>query len=639
MNITLKRALAHFFPNPSFEFVYSEAVANAIDAGAKHINIAISLESFNKPETVKIVIVDDGVGFNNENFSRFSSLLEAKDEQHKGLGRLIYMGYFTNVDVVSYYDDNKLRTFVFNDEFSGKSKVEDLNEAHPSGTTLVFSGFTNTKFKSYDNLRPTSIKQQLLSQFLPRFIEKKRDGEEVRVEISLVVEEGNVAQRFTSGTAIINNDDIPAFEETTFQAQGLDMILRNFKLSYLIKKTEYGKERVSTDVVVDKRTIPFKILSEGSIPKYWDAIFLLESEFLNSKADDSRNDITLKGEERVALENIYREEVGKILEQKISDIRIRNTETVGRYTEKYPHLRGYFDDKTVGLVDYSKSIAMAQELFFKDQKEILDAKELTDQQYKKSLDHAGRILTEYILYREKIIEKIAAMDTSNQEKEIHNLIAPMQQTYQKADLFRDRFNTNAWLLDEKFMLYKYALSDENIKSLLDAVPVYGEKISDDVRPDLALVFSEDVNAVDHPVDVVVLELKKKGTEHLRTMEVVEQLRQRARRLLAYYPNKIQRMWFFGLVDFDDESLVSMEESWFPLYSTGTAYYKQEELYPIDAQLRRIGDKKFPVSLTVMSIDSFISDARARNEVFLKIIRGGIKEGCNSGPTSQQNESE
>ena len=37
MNITPKKVLAQFFPNPSFEFIYSEAVANAIDAGATRI--------------------------------------------------------------------------------------------------------------------------------------------------------------------------------------------------------------------------------------------------------------------------------------------------------------------------------------------------------------------------------------------------------------------------------------------------------------------------------------------------------------------------------------------------------------------------------------------------------------------------
>lgn len=625
MNITLKKAIAHFFPNPAFGMVYSEALANALDAGATTIEIAIKLEAFGKPQTLNIKIKDDGVGFNDENFRRFCSLLEAKDEQHKGLGRLIYMCYFENVGFTSVFEKGRQREFLFDESFSGANQIKEVPNDSFMGTLLDFKGCKSIQFKSYSDLRPSSIKKQLLGQFLPSFIELKKQGKEIKIVISLEVGQENASQDFRNSSAIIVNADIPDFVEIPFSAYGVDMIDRKFKLSYLIENADYGKEYVSTDVVVDGRTVPMKILQDGSIPPGWNAIFLLESQYLNTKVGDDRVGISLKHDERLALEDIFRTKVAEVLDEKISTIRERNTETVDRYTSKYPHLSGYFNSKIAGLVDYSKAVSMAQDAFFRDQKDILDATDLSDEQYKMSLDHASRILTEYILYREKIIQKIASMDATNREKEIHNLIVPMQESYKGTGLFKDRFRTNAWLIDEKFMLYKYALSDENIKNLLEGIGVTRQDVPEDLRPDLALVFSDDVDSCDHPVDVVVLELKKRGTDHLRTTEVIEQLKQRARRLLAYYPNKIQRMWFFGLVEIDDESIVSMEETWMPLYSTGTAYYKQEELYPIDAHLKRIGDKKFPVSMTIMSIDAFIGDAKARNEVFLRVVRGGIQE--------------
>ena len=47
MNIPIKEAIAHFFSNPSFDLIFSEAVANALDAGASDIKISISIKAYN----------------------------------------------------------------------------------------------------------------------------------------------------------------------------------------------------------------------------------------------------------------------------------------------------------------------------------------------------------------------------------------------------------------------------------------------------------------------------------------------------------------------------------------------------------------------------------------------------------------
>ena len=43
MRINIKNAIKLFFSNPSLEMVYFEAIANAIDAGASHIKITITI--------------------------------------------------------------------------------------------------------------------------------------------------------------------------------------------------------------------------------------------------------------------------------------------------------------------------------------------------------------------------------------------------------------------------------------------------------------------------------------------------------------------------------------------------------------------------------------------------------------------
>lgn len=72
MNIPIKEAIAHFFSNPSFDLIFSEAVANALDAGASDIKISISIKAYSKPETLKMTIEDNGIGFTDKNFIKFS---------------------------------------------------------------------------------------------------------------------------------------------------------------------------------------------------------------------------------------------------------------------------------------------------------------------------------------------------------------------------------------------------------------------------------------------------------------------------------------------------------------------------------------------------------------------------------------
>ena len=85
MEIGINEAIQHFFSTTSFNMVYSEALANALDAGANDISIEISIESYSKPETLEIRIRDNGEGFTDKNFAKFSELLKKSDKSHKGL--------------------------------------------------------------------------------------------------------------------------------------------------------------------------------------------------------------------------------------------------------------------------------------------------------------------------------------------------------------------------------------------------------------------------------------------------------------------------------------------------------------------------------------------------------------------------
>lgn len=625
MNIKIRSAIRHFFPNPSFTLVYSEAIANALDAGATQIVIDIKIKSFLDPQSLHLCISDNGAGFTDENFKRFSYLMDAKDKQHKGLGRLVFLEYFKSASFKSVFEKCKCRKFSFNDSFSGKSQIEDVAQEVDRGTTIEFGECSSARFNSYGDLRPSTIKQQLLAEFLPILIERKRTGKRFDVAVRLNVQQPNPDQDFLSSEEHLVPEDLPDFESVSLDVPGLDLLNSHCRMTFAVKTVDPRFHYVKTALVVDGRSVSFPLLKNDSIPQDAMAIFLLESDYFASKTDDSRKDLVLKYEERTAIELAFREKVAQVLTDKLPVIAERNQTTAQELRDRFPHLDGLFDENTAGIIDYEKAVRQAQERFFKEQKDILEATDMSEEQYCRSMNHAARVLAEYVLYREKMISKVESLRKDDPEASIHNLILPKGSLVRQQDLFSDRYTNNAWMLDDKYMSYQYILSDENIKTLIESVATDEERAASDLRPDLALVFSGDINNPAQKVDVVVVEMKKRDTVHLRTMDTIAQLRQRARRLLAYYPDRIQRMWFYGLVDFDKESELEMRDAWTPLFSSGNAYYRNELMTPCDAELNPIGHTRYPVSLTMLSFDAFFKDARLRNHAFLQILKDGMRE--------------
>lgn len=627
MTITVKQAIKHFFASPSFEMIYSEAVANALDAGATNISIAISIKSFQAKDSIQMIIRDNGSGFTDENFKRFQSLLQSKDENHKGLGRLVYLAYFNKVHVESTHDGTKHRLFDFTEDFNGESVSSVLSQPEASYSQFAFSGFSNSKFSKYNDLIPKAIKDLLKKQFMARLFMLKAKGQDFFVDISLDVEVPNKEHGFVSSKETLTLNDLPDLKRVTHTDAGVDFFDNEFTMLYSVLKDEW-KERATASVCVDGRAVPFPhVFKQTDLPNGVSAIFLLESSYFNAKADDARQTLRLNANEERNVIRLYQRMIADVLVQEVPEIKSTNDTRRNELSARFPHLQGLFPDDSVGLINSSRALEYARDKFFKEQKEILEASELTDELYAKSLGHSTRVLAEYILYRKLIIDKIASVDPQDKEATIHNLIVPMQQTFEGTDCRLDLYRNNAWVLDDKYMMYKSILSDKDLKNLIEKIAFERDDLkATDIRPDIALVFSDDIEKVDHPVDVVIVELKKKGLGYLDNTRILDQIRMRARRLVSLYPGKIQRVWFFGIVDFDPELMVSMtEDKWAQIYSTGTVYYKQLEVQPIDKDKKPLSQSTVPVPVTLMSFDALVGDAKARNETFLTILRNSIRE--------------
>lgn len=615
MDIETASAIKLFFPNPSLALVYYEAIANALDAGATEIAIDISIQAFTTSETLNVKVTDNGTGFTDESFLRFKTLMKPKDNFHKGIGRLVFLNYFDNVEVTSEWDDNR-RKFLFKENFDGYADVIKLPQvATKNKTELFFSKFSKDKIKSYDDLKPGSLKEKIVTHLLPTLNDLRDRQIDFKITINLHTEESNAQKEFFSSDVAITPDDLPVMQVKTIRDDAVDA-LSSIKMLYYVKPIS-GPANLLTAVSIDGRTIPVSLIQQSAIPHGYSAVFIFSSELLGVVADSSRQKMLLPdGLSESALYATLRSEIGNVLNEEIPQISEVNAKTQKKFEDQFPHLLGYFDRSTVGLVDRDDALNGAQQKFFRIQKEILQCENLSDAIYEKSLEASARTLTEYILYREKIIAKMKAMTPDNSEEEIHNVIVPRWHGYEQGAIADDVYQNNAWLLDDKFMTFRTILSESRMDKVISAIRLSDEPLDESGRPDISMIFSADPDDVT-PVDVVVIEIKKKTDDEKENQYAINQLLERADKLVQYCPN-IQRVWYYAVLQINESFTRSLrQQKWAPLFSKGRVFYQEFPTYRNDQTV-------VPTPIFVMSFDAIVSDAEARNHTFLAILRSAMK---------------
>ncbi|OEK06709.1 ATP-binding protein [Roseivirga misakiensis] len=621
MDVNISKAADLFFPNPSLELVYFEAIANAMDAGSTKIDLKIKANDLQDINQFSVEISDNGEGFREDNFNKFKKLLETEEKDHKGVGRLVFLKYFSTIDVESYYDGKK-RSFRFDRSFDGDSQIEKTAETQ-SGSVLKFSGYKKDKIKAYNYLRPLALKRSILLHFFPLLYQKKLANKELVISISLETTSPKPGYHYIPDFQSIKLSDLPTLQVSSFHDNTLSLI-DEFHLYYSIeKKEQIAEESMSIIAVcVDNRTVEMKIPGGDSLPEGYELIFLLISDYLTGRVDPSRQQLDLPEFTIKQLKNVFKKHVGDLLKEHIPEISERNEQLKSSLESKYPHLFGYFKDESIGIADKAMSLEAAQMRFFQDQKKILEATHLDDEQYEKSLEVSSRLLMEYILYRDFSLKRLKEATASANEDDIHDVIIPKGSYDHNDGDIETFFKNNIWVFDDKFMTYSSVLSERRMDELLREIAGNeGNVNSDGTRPDIAIIFSDNPEEAEK-VDVVIIELKKQGINLAKQEEVVSQLKQRARVLNDKYADKIQRIWYYGIAEIDTEFERSLlEDGYIPLYSKGKMLYGEEFIIPdIDNRFNKI-----PIKLFVLNYDALISDAEARNSSFMQLLKKRIAE--------------
>ena len=613
MEVNVKKAVKMFFSKSSFEMIYFEAIANALDANATQIDIVIhgTRDKNTQLEMQNLVleIRDNGVGIDKIRYDKFSKLFNVEEQSHKGLGRLVYLCYFNKVKVESVFGNVNKREFIFSEEFDKKAGNKTKTcPSQPNGTVFTMMDFSMEKLHKNEYVSPIHLKNSILEYFYPRLYKEKIQKNNITINITSIIEGVTRIEK-------IATEDIPNFfvKPINYSIGLFDSL----DLYYSIKEVPVSEARVITGIAVDDRNIPFEVIDPENQPADYEMIFLLVVVSRDTNlVNESRQALNLSNSELNNIKSLFREAIADIINEEVPKVAKVNKESQKYLSHIYPHLQGYFDTKAIGYASQSDVLRKAQEKFFNDQKEILGATKLTDEQYQKSLDLSARSLAEYILFRQRIIERMRELSPSNTEYDLHNIIAPRYSEFKSSNFIEDVYRNNVWVLDDKFMSYSTVLSEKEMSQVINVLTDGEVSCNDDDRPDITLFFSDNPNNVEHKVDVVIVELKRLGISAELNSIVEFQLDTRTEKLADFYNNRIQRMWFYGVVEMDARYRKHLlNNDFLPLYSNGNVFFRSKKI-----RLDEEGTKTIVQNAYIMDFKALVNDAAVRNETFLKILK-------------------
>lgn len=630
-------AVVNKFRNISYLQPMFEAVSNSLEAGANEVVITLNVEANLLDDNVGYMtgfsIFDNGRGFTQESISSFKTLWSSYKQELgcKGIGRLTWLKVFENISIESYADGNDV-SINFTKNFNEETDITIKPSDH------LRSSYTNIQFKDVtQNYYRTPSKGTIIDKRELADIDLIRNKLEkhLLVKLTFLKNQGqnfNIKLKAEDKEVNINERNIPELNKQSFEITNTSNTVFPFDLYYSFVENPDMKY-VELHYCANNRAVSKfnENVSFTKVPDNNSVIMLLTSPYLDKMVNDERNEFSIKQEEDEEgdFENISFAEINRTLKQNVDEIlstrypELNNEREsiLAECIEEYPYLAKYIREdkslypKKLQVIKLAKEKYEAEKLKIKSNfKNLLKKKRINEKDLFSSLDDvsemASRELAAYISYRQQIIEAMKKMADNDEkiEKMIHNLFMDMRtESVNNEHSKISSYDSNLWLLDDKFLSYTYAASDMEINKI---IKYSGIDIKEEIdRPDLAMFYS-DAPDVEN-LSCVLVEIKPFGINHRKKKIGADQLRDYARTIYKNN-NKIKDFWVYLVTKLDDDLRASLTgDDYIPLFSTAKGF----------SIFARYFSKEIPpIYVVVMSVEAIIQDAEARNKAFLDIIK-------------------
>ncbi|WP_407848005.1 hypothetical protein [Chryseobacterium sp. KCF3-3] len=489
-------------------------------------------------------VIDNGIGFNIDNYKSFNTPFSQvnKDYGCKGIGRFTVLAAFQDYNVYSnYFENGKWFKRVFN--FSTENEIQPIEEGESSEnfrkTIVTISNCYNDTILENSALSLKTIAEKIMEHCFIFYLNNALP----RIE---------VVDFETNEVEVINElfEKVSKEKERDFTLKGED-----FKF-YITKTPKEGNRKnnylyycANNRAVSNARNLKnvnslfsYPILLENS---YFFFDIYLVSEFLNKKVFRTRNGFNIPKEKENQLFNDQHtisfqdieEQISIIIEKEyeefVKNAKQKSIENTQKYIkEKAPRFNSFLKSESVlnsippnlsedKLEEYLYKVSYnARKNVEQNIDKFIQSKDISEEAITQIIDDIKAKtaydvdnLADYMMRRKAIIrlfDKFLDADESGRyklEEDIHNLIFPLGFT--NNDLPYE--NHNLWLLDERFVTYKFIASDKSITS-------YSQVNS---RKELDLVMVDNPTMFNNPISfgdknsgevnsMVIFEFKRPG---------------------------------------------------------------------------------------------------------------------------------
>ncbi len=610
----------------SLQQAVCEAISNSLEANAKKIKVQFFLSDENllKEQQVSgFLIEDEGEGFtekNRESFCRYMSRYKVK-LGCKGIGRLTWLRIFKSVLIESVTSDEIVK-IDFNINFS-KSKnitIEKNTENKANKTVITFKDMIEPKTVDFDKLC-----ENIRNHLLIKLLLLKREGKEFTIELK-------------SGECLskITNLNIPELSEKQFDINGSDKKSFRFYLHYNFIKDGRG-EKYLYYCANNRSVCEFNAeLKPGDLPNNDSLIMLLSSPYLDNNVVDERNEFDIPQGKVSNNKNLnwitplsfaeinayLKKESYSLLMERYPELVKANKLNVEKAIDEAPHLTKYIVKNKDIVQSTDALLKEAAAAFEKDKKttrenfeSLLKKQKINPEKFIESINRINEVATrelgEYIHYRQQIIEALKKLSEKDEavEELIHNLFMK-KKTESKEDVFHfSTYDSNLWLLDDKFLSYSYAASDKRINGILKQYGLDKAQENGEKAPDLAVFYSN--KADNDNLICVLVEIKPFGINADKKFSGLVQVRNYAN---IFYKNnpKIKAFWVYLVTKIDDDFGGQLRRDGYkPVFSSSEGHKIFVRFFP---------DEEPPMYVEAICIDALIQDADARNKTFLDILK-------------------
>lgn len=503
------------------------------------IRIDATETTIQSTEFKSLSITDNGVGFNDIEFKRFNTYKDfTKGFKNLGSGRIQYVHYFDNTVVRSTFENQGKfyeREFVVSkdEKYLNHNAIVLHKYCHESsskqsGTTVTFNGLLESS-NVYDSLNEMTLKEQIIQRYIHYLCYNRGSLPEIQIQFYV--------QSKLTGTSSINDADIPDIDQSTvisIQYSKLGVDGRSLEKSDKKEDFQIDAFKVPKDVlksnalnlvskgeIVEESQVTLQSLSENDQIKGNKYLFLLSSEYIDSKDTNLRGELNIPDketfsrnaslftEEEILIDDIQEnvntaissmypeiEEIKNIHEQQVdelkkmfllsdetaNEINISINDSESRILEKFYEAEARkianIDASIKQSIDRLDKLNPISNTYGEDlQNEVEELVKTIPQQNRKSLTHyvaRRRLVLELfgkILEQQLVIQKDS--DRNIDERLLHNLI--FQQSTANPE------ESDLWLINEDFIYFR-GTSEERLRHIeIDGVRLLREALTEEEK--------------------------------------------------------------------------------------------------------------------------------------------------------------